>query len=427
MTLAPLLDALAATPGGDPALVRALAAVDEPSLDLSAPAALRSFAAAALAARAGRSVLAVTPTGREADDLVDTLASLLGPDEVALYPSWETLPHERLSPRADTVGRRLAVMRRITHPGGMGAPPLAVVVAPVRAVLQPQVAGLGDIEPVTLRKGDTADPAAAVERLVAIAYQRVDLVERRGEIAVRGGILDVFPPTEEHPLRVEFFGDEVEDIRPFAVADQRALTAPEGAPVLFAPPCRELLLTDTVRARAAELAASHPELLDMFDKIADGTPVEGMEALAPVLAENLTLLLDELPAGTHLLVCDPERVRARAADLVRTSREFLDASWSTAAGGGAAPIDLGAATYRSLAQVRARAAELGLPWWTVTPFAAVPTAAALGGGPVTATPTTASRTTARWPTATWATTTRWCPASARRRPTTVTPRGHWPM
>ncbi|MDT3441325.1 transcription-repair coupling factor [Pseudofrankia sp. BMG5.37] len=402
MTLAPLLDALTARPGGEPALLRVQAALETAGgpggrggpvvpVDLSGPPGLRPFAVAALA-RAGRQVLAVTATGREAEDLADALGSVLGPDAVAVYPSWETLPHERLSPRADTVGRRLAVLRRLAHPetwagdghvaaGGRAAPagPLSVVVAPVRAVLQPQVARLGDLDPVLLRRGDTADLEDVVERLVQTAYHRVDLVERRGEIAVRGGILDVFPPTEEHPLRVEFFGDEIEDVRPFSVADQRALdagkTAGQGATggeyTLFAPPCRELLLTEDVRARAARLALEHPDLVEMLDKIASGIPVEGMEALAPVLVDSLVLLLDELPAGTQLLLCDPERIRARAAELVRTSQEFLAASWSSAALGSATPIDLGSAAYRSLADVRARAAELGLPWWTVSQFGAM--------------------------------------------------------
>ncbi len=90
-----------------------------------------------------------------------------------------------------------------------------VVVTPVRALVQPQVAGLGDLEPVALQVGDVAELDGVVARLIGAGYTRVDLVERRGEIAVRGGILDVFPPTEDHPLRVEFFGDEVEEIRVF--------------------------------------------------------------------------------------------------------------------------------------------------------------------------------------------------------------------
>jgi transcription-repair coupling factor (superfamily II helicase) len=364
MSLSPLLSALQP----DPAFAR-LGAGGVPTLDVSGPPGLRPFAIAAVAAT-GRTVLAVTATERESQDLVAALGSLLPAEQVVDFPAWETLPHERLSPRADTVGRRLAVLRRLCHPDSSDPTTgsISVVVAPVRSVLQPQVAGLGDLEPVALRVGDTADFDEVIRALAGIAYNRVDMVERRGEFAVRGGILDVFPPTEDHPVRVEFFGDEVEEIRTFAVADQRSLdNAPHG---LWAPPCRELLLTDDVRARARALAAERPELAEILDPLADGIAVEGMEALAPVLVDDLVLLLDVLPAETHVVVCDPERVRSRAAELVRTSQEFLDASWAAAATGGKAPIDLGAAAYQALADVRSRASELGLPWWSFSAFTA---------------------------------------------------------
>ena len=317
----------------------------------------------------------VTATTREGEDLAAALTALLPPDSVAFYPSWETLPHERLSPRADTVGRRLAVLRRLAHPStdDPTTGPVRVVVAPVRSVLQPQVPGLGELTPVSLRQGEEAELDRVVEQLAEIAYSRVELVEKRGEFAVRGGILDVFPPTEEHPVRVEFFGDTVEETRYFAVADQRSLEVAEHG--LWAPPCRELLLTPAVRQRAKALAveqgaAGRVDLAEMFERLADGIAVEGMEALAPVLVDDMRLLLHEMPAGTHVLVCDPERVRTRAAELVRTSEEFLAASWASAAGGGAGPIDLGAAAYRTVAQVRAAATEIGLPWWTISPFVA---------------------------------------------------------
>jgi transcription-repair coupling factor (superfamily II helicase) len=365
MTLSGLLDTLAR----DPALSAAIDAAGKVTdLELSAPVSMRPFVAALLAAKADRPVLAVTATAREAEDLVSALQSLLPPDQVVEYPAWETLPHERLSPRADTVGRRLAVLRRLRHPSSDDPTTgrVSVVVAPVRSVLQPQVPGLGDLEPVSLRTGDECDFDGVVRRLADIAYHRVDMVEKRGEFAVRGGLLDVFPPTEEHPLRVEFWGDTVEEVRYFKVADQRSLEVAERG--LWAPPCRELLLTEQVRARATDLADAHPELADIAGKLAEGIPVEGMEALAPVLVDRLVLLLDDLPAGTHVLVCDPERVRTRAHELVRTSQEFLEASWTAAAGGGAAPIDVGAAAYKSLADVRHDARELGLPWWSVSPF-----------------------------------------------------------
>src|SRR4051794_8643751 len=347
------------------------------ALDLTGPEAIRPFVVAGLV-REGRTVLAVTATSREAEDLVESLGDLVDPTQVAYYPSWETLPHERLSPRSDTVGRRLAVLRRLCHPGDdVSNGPLRVVVAPVRSVLQPQVKGLGDLEPVELAPGDSAPLEDVVRRLAGAAYSRVDLVERRGEFAVRGGIIDVFPPTEEHPLRVEFWGDDVEEIRSFSVADQRTLEKVER---LWAPPCRELLLTDDVRRRAAELAETHPQLAEIAEKLADGHPVEGMESLSPVLTDDMEMLVDLLPEDATVLVLDPERARGRAHDLVATSQEFLEASWAAAASGGVAPIDLGAASYHSLADVRALSLAQGKPWWTLSPFG-LPSTAVEGEDP----------------------------------------------
>ena len=346
--------------------VRALAdsgGADARTVDITAPAAARPFIAAAIA-RAGGTVLVVTATSREGEELAESVAGLVDPDRVAFYPAWETLPHERLSPRSDTVGRRLAVLHRLAHPGDS---PLRVVVAPVRSMLQPQLKGLGDLEPIRLRIGGTADLSEVVRRLADLAYTRVDLVEKRGEFAVRGGILDIFPPTMEHPLRVEFFGDEVDSIRYFSVADQRSL---DKAREVFAPPCRELLLTDDVRARAAELGAAHPGLAEMCEQLSQGIPVEGMESLSPVLlgADQLELLVETLPRGSFIVQCDPERIRSRAHDLVATSQEFLQASWAAAATGGEAPIDLGAAAFRSLSEVHAAASDHDCPWWSVGPF-----------------------------------------------------------
>jgi len=344
-------------------------------LDVTAPAPMRPMIAAALSVHtarggAGRPVLLVSSTYREAEDLTAGLQSLLGEEAVAYYPAWETLPHERLSPRSDTVGRRLELLRRLA--GNSDLPPPRIVVAPVRSLLQPQVKGLGNLRPIRLVVGEEIDLSELAAALVDAAYTRVDLVERRGEFAVRGGIVDVFPPTEEHPVRVDFFGDTIEEIHYFSVADQRSSDI--ALIEITASPCRELLLTDDVRARAAALADQHPELIEMLDKIAQGHAVDGMEALSPVLVDGMELLIDLLPADTHVLICDPELVRGRAIDLVKTSEEFLHASWAAAAGGGTAPIDLGASAYQPLAEVRAAALARGMAWWTLSPFSAGPAA-----------------------------------------------------
>jgi transcription-repair coupling factor (superfamily II helicase) len=265
-TLHGLVDAVAAEPAVADAVRRARltgTAQATEALGVTAPSSAYPLVAAALAdARHGdRPLLVVTATAREAEDLAAGLESLLPEHSVAEFPAWETLPHERLSPSSDTVGRRLAVLRRLAHPSAddPAAGAVRVMVAPVRAVLQPVVRGLGDLEPVSVRQGDDVSMDDLVRRLSGAAYTRTDLVDKRGQFAVRGGILDVFPPTEEHPVRLEFWGDTVEEIRWFKVSDQRSLeVATHG---LWAPPCRELLLTDEVRARAKALAQKHPELI----------------------------------------------------------------------------------------------------------------------------------------------------------------------
>lgn len=342
------------------------------SVTVVAPRALQPFVAAALAAPgpigAGVPLLIAAATGREAEDLASSLRALLPDRNVVVFPSWETLPHERLSPSSDTVGRRVAILRRLAHPDAADplVQPVDVVVASIRAILQPMAAGLGDVEPVRMTVDSTADLTETVQHLVDMGYDRVDLVERRGQLAVRGGILDVFPPTEEHPLRVEFWGDSVEEIRSFAVSDQRSLElAPDG---VFAAPVRELLLTPAVRERAGRLAEGVPVLSDMCEQLAQGICVEGMEALTPVLVGSMTTLLEIMPAHASVVVLDPERIRSRSHDLVRTAEEFLAASWHNAAVGNQTPIDLSGSSYLSIDDIRAISARSHRQWWDVTPL-----------------------------------------------------------
>lgn len=317
-------------------------------------------------------LVVVTATGSDAEAFTSALGSYLDPATVAIFPSWETLPHERLSPRSDTVARRLATLRRVVHPQDVeretGLPPVSVVVAPVRALLQPMVAGLADLVPVMIRKGEVVDLTAFTEGLGAAAYTRVDMVERRGEFAVRGGIIDVFAPTDPHPVRIEFFGDEVDSIRSFSVADQRSLVDVDQ---LWAPPCRELLLTDAVRSRASALQDRIPAAADMLGRIASGVPAEGMESLIPALVDHLVPLTDVLPVSSRLVVIEPTRIARRAEDLQRTAGEFLSAAWVAATAGADAPIEASEGSFLSLDEVREGAAERGITWWGIGPFGAL--------------------------------------------------------
>ncbi|MCT9820579.1 transcription-repair coupling factor [Microbacterium sp. W1N] len=358
-------------------IVRALEQADEVAAaldsavadaDFSAVAGLDAPLLAGLLERrraAGRpaALLAIAPIGRRAEALGAALESLLPGVRVLHFPAWETLPHERLSPSAETVGRRLEVLRTIA--AWDGTVPL-VVTASVRSALQPVADGLTDAGAIELTVGARGQELdAVVRRLIELAYHRVDMVSRRGEFAVRGGILDVFPPTADHPVRVEFFGDEIDQIRAFSVADQRSLPGEVGTTTLI--PARELLLTPDVRERAAGLHESYPGLVGMLEKMSQGIPVEGMESLLPALT-SVVPLVDYLPAGTATAVVDPERSVTRALTLGETNREFLEAAWNAATAGAASPVDLGAGDFLTLPQLREAVHERGGVWWTLSGF-----------------------------------------------------------
>ena len=265
-----------------------------------------------------------------------------------MFPSWETLPHERLSPSVDTVGARVeaTASARPTRRRLVGSP-LRVIVTTARSLVQPMAPDLARLEPMTFRVGiGTEFDLILIARLVDMAYTRVDMVGKRGEFAVRGGILDVFSPTADHPVRIEFLGDEVSELRLFAVADQRSLPEVDVEAVI-AVPCREVILTADVRGRAAELPPSirwptttvSGGVPDMLDKLGRGHPRRRDGSAAPGVASHrdLATLSALLPAGAPSFSAIPRRCApARPIWWTRVS-EFLEASWTTAAMGGDSP------------------------------------------------------------------------------------------
>ena len=207
----------------------------------------------------------------------------------------------------------------------------------------------------------------------SFAYEHVDMVAKRGEFATRGGIIDVFPTTASNPVRIEFWGDEVTDIRSFAVADQRTIEE-VGTVELF--PARQLLIDDSVARRADELARqfpSNPTLVSLLTRISESTHADGEEALLPALTNEAWSVLPELmPSGSVVLVTAPEKVRARIEDLQSTDREFLEAGWEAAAMGAEGPVaveglDVSASSYRSYESLQVSARKAGNAWWTYAP------------------------------------------------------------
>ncbi|HLT95879.1 MAG TPA: transcription-repair coupling factor [Acidimicrobiia bacterium] len=271
----------------------------------------RAFAIAALAAHADRPVLVVTAGEREAEELVDDL-SLFTP-RAQILPAWETLPFEHVSPNAHT----MALRAQARHSLQLGEPG-TVVVAPVRAVVQR--VSPSPVEPLSLRRGDEVDLSDLARRLADLGYHRTDRVESRGEFAVRGGILDVFPAQGDRPVRVDFWGDEVDDLRIFSVSSQRSSDPVER---VDAYPARELRSEGPVAERAASLVETEPWAAETFERIASGQVFAGMESWLPWLVEESSLL--EEAAEALVVVIDPSRTSDRARDLVKEEEELAAA------------------------------------------------------------------------------------------------------
>ena len=275
-------------------------------------------------------LLVVCSSSRRASEIIDELDTYLGIGSAVEFDPWETLPHEKLSPKSDTVAKRVKMLSNLSAH--------KIIITSVRALIQPINQAITQIELPTLSKNKKISMQALIENLELFGYNRTDLVERRGDYAVRGGILDLFLPDADHPVRIDFFGDEIDELLFFTVADQR--TFEEVAETLVVYPCREILLTDDVKKRAAYLESEFPQVSEMAHKLAQGIYVDGLESLLGALSGELVSLIDLLPKGYEVITLDSPRIRSRALDLIMTNEEFLEASWSSAAMGADAPIDL---------------------------------------------------------------------------------------
>jgi transcription-repair coupling factor (superfamily II helicase) len=298
MSLRPLLDLAAENERVHALASQVLAAADGgEGVSLRASQTLRPLLLAALLeddrGLAGRPALLVAADDRAARDLAADLRAYLTPRRVRIYPSRGTGYSSSVTPPPHLVGLRIDALDALSREAD------AIVVA--SAVALAEAVPDASLRPAgfEIAKGDEIDLGAVAEDLVAAGYERVEQVEERGQFAVRGGILDVYPATEERAVRVELFGDEVESMRWFSTFTQRSLG--EAELVELAP--------------AAELDADHRELA----ALAASEAAEG-EGGATDLGELLPLdqfraPLDLVPANAAVVLAAPEDVEPALRDV----------------------------------------------------------------------------------------------------------------
>jgi transcription-repair coupling factor (superfamily II helicase) len=293
---------------------------------------LRAYLVAALLDRdAGRPAIVVAGDDRAARDLAAGLRTWLEPRTVRYYPSRGVTYESHLAPPPHLVGLRIAALDALLD-GGEQAPVVVVsAVALSEKVPDPTMRPHGFV----LRTGELMDLDETAMDLVAAGYEHVDQVEDRGQFAIRGGLLDLFPATEDRAVRVDLFGDEIESLRWFSTFTQRSLGDAD---------CVEV-------APAAELAAEHRELAEIAaledpserPDITELLPVEnfhpflelaapdaevliaGEEDLAPALTDHwqdVTAAFHDADAG-HLYV-EPDRILEALAQRVRIRLSSID-------------------------------------------------------------------------------------------------------
>jgi transcription-repair coupling factor (superfamily II helicase) len=259
---------------------------------------LRPYTIAALAdsgpAERARPTLVVVGDDRAARDMAADLRAWLAPRRVRYYPSRGVAYESHLTPPPHLVGLRVAALDALLASKDAEAePPVVVVSAVALSEKVPDPA----LRPhsFTLRRGELLDLDECAAELVAAGYERVEQVEERGQFALRGGLLDVFPATEERAVRVDMFDVEIESLRWFSTFTQRSLGDVDEVEI----------------APAAELAAEHRELAEIA-ALEEAANRPDIAELLPV--ERFGALLDLLGADTQLLVAAEEELAPALSD-----------------------------------------------------------------------------------------------------------------
>ncbi|MCK4738515.1 MAG: transcription-repair coupling factor [Deltaproteobacteria bacterium] len=282
----------------------------------------RAYCLASLFRKSNKPFFVILPTADEAESFAKDLAFFIGKENVLYYPITELLPFETEEPHPDITGARLECLytlktRKTPFIAVASAETLIELTVPAKSLIE---------RSIKIGIGDEAGRDELVARLIEVGYESMSMVEERGELSVRGAILDLFPaPTTENkewPLRLEFMGDEIESIRTFDPSTQRSLRELTDALIL---PARQMDLSAGARRLARERLIERADARDLArseweplsSKLRDGGKVLAGALFPFFFSENLGHIFDYLPKETIIVASKPEQIKARTEDFYK--------------------------------------------------------------------------------------------------------------
>ncbi len=278
-----------------------------------APSGIDAWLAADVTRRRGAPVLFVASEEAQAEALAAAVTFFAPNLRLLTFPAWDCLPYDRVSPKADIESARLATLAALAK--GIEGP--ALIVTSVAAVLQrvPPRAAIAEAS-FSARAGEDVDREALVAFLAGNGYARAGTVRDPGDFALRGGIVDLWPPGSEEPLRLDFFGETLEAIRKFDAGSQLSNDSVERIALL---PASEAPLGQTAisRFRAGYVAAFGPSGDDpLYESVSAGRKAQGMEHWLPLFYESLDTLFDYLPRSLVMLGHQVEEAKAARLEVI---------------------------------------------------------------------------------------------------------------
>ena len=258
--------------------------------------------------------LCVLPSDKQAETFAADLRFFIGPDlapRVRYYPAWDVSVADGLSPNSEVVAAQIEGLYDLLS---VGTPILVTSTPALLQGLLPQEEFI--TATFRLRIGDELPLSDFVDYCLQWGYRRVPLVEEKGEISVRGGIVDLFPPLARHPLRVEFLGDSIETMRSFDPASQRSLDTCEESMVLpmrFFSVARLQAAWRTIEEALDAGDIPHREQQRIIENLKSGLPFPGVEFFLPYLYPDLEHLEEYLPRGTVVWALDPAEQESASA------------------------------------------------------------------------------------------------------------------